>query len=149
MLPAQEIKKRSLSQRHNRFVFVTSPHPMLLWVTLLYNPELTPRWLPCYLDMQNLHNRQIVSSLAENERYPLVCFSLEAPHRCINVISSYIDPSQRQKLKIWVEQSQKLPSTSQLHLSKNLLKQQYKQIQSQMLQQAAAPQAVASASLKR
>ncbi|WP_066378659.1 MULTISPECIES: serine/threonine-protein kinase [unclassified Anabaena] len=134
MLPATEIHKRLNSQIHNRFIFVTSPHPMLLWVTLLYKPELEPKWLPCYLDMQHPQNRRLVTSLTNNPSYPLICFTLEPPHSCIQVLSSNIDPSQRQKLKIWVEQSQTLPSVNQPQLSKNLLKQQYKQMQSQMLQ---------------
>ncbi|HEY9802849.1 MAG TPA: serine/threonine-protein kinase [Leptolyngbyaceae cyanobacterium] len=135
MLPKKEIQLRANCQIHNRFLFVTSPHPMLLWVTLLYNQKLEPKWLPCYLDMQNTLNRQLVISLVNNASYPLICFTLEPPHSCIQILSSDIEPSQRQKLQIWVEQSQKLPPASQAHVSKNLLKQQYKQIQSQMLQQ--------------
>jgi len=134
MLPKKEIQQRANSKIYNRFIFVTSPHPMLLWVTLLYNQEQEPKWLPCYLDMQHPLNRTLVLSLADNETYPLICFTLEPPHRCIQVLSSNIETSQRQKLKIWVEQSQKLPPTSQPLASKNLLRQQYKQIQAHMLQ---------------
>ncbi|AFY47351.1 serine/threonine protein kinase [Nostoc sp. PCC 7524] len=150
MLPATEIRKRLNSKLHNRFIFVTSPHPMLLWVTLLHNQELEPKWLPCYIDMQNTHNRLLVTSLADNESYPLICFTLEPPHTCTQVLRSDIDPSQRQKLKIWVEQSRKLPPTNQPQSSKNLLKQQYKQMQSQILQQIASmSQIVASARLNQ
>ncbi|NDJ23364.1 protein kinase [Nostoc sp. B(2019)] len=134
MLPKQEIKNHALSSRYNQFIFIKSPHPMLLWVTLLYNRGLAPKWLPCYLDMQNFQNRKLVQSLAENEHYPLIFFTLEAPHTCTNVLSSRIELTQRQILKTWVEQSQNLPPSSQPHLSKHLLKQQYKQMQSQMLQ---------------
>jgi len=149
MLPSTEIQKRLHSQLHNRFIFVSSPHPMLLWVTLLHNQELEPKWLPCYLDMQSSHNRQLVTSLINNESYPLICFVLEPPHSCTQVLSSEIDPSQIQKLKLWVEQSQKLPPANQLQLSKNLLKQQYKQLQSQILKEIASmSQIVASANLK-
>ncbi|MHC5611675.1 MAG: serine/threonine protein kinase [Nostoc sp.] len=134
MLPKEEIKKYALSTRYNQFIFMTSPHPMLLWVTVLYNRQLAPKWLPCYLDMQNPQNLRLVSFLAENERYPLIFFTLEAPHSCINVLSSQIEPTQRQMLKTWVEQSRSLPPASQLQLSKQLLKQQYKQMQSRILQ---------------
>lgn len=134
MLPKQEIKNYALSTRYNQFIFMTSPHPMLLWVTLLYNRQLAPKWLPCYLDMQNPQNCRLVSFLAENERYPLIFFTLEAPHSCINVLSSRIEPTQRQMLKTWVKQSQSLPPASQPQLSKQLLKQQYKQMQSRILQ---------------
>jgi serine/threonine protein kinase len=147
MLPKQEIQKRVLCQRYNQFIFITSPHPMLLWVTLLYDQELGPKWLPCYLDMQNPQNRKLIYSLAEYGRYPLVCFTLEAPYSCINILSSHIANTQRQRLKLWVEQSKSLPKSDQALLSKNLLKQQYKQMQSRILQHLAAkPQVVAASS---
>ncbi|MEH2462087.1 serine/threonine protein kinase [Nostoc sp.] len=134
MLPKEEIKNYALSTRYNQFIFMISPHPMLLWVTVLYNRQVAPKWLPCYLDMQNPQNLRLVSFLAENERYPLIFFTLEAPHSCTNVLTSHIDPTQRQMLKTWVQQSQSLPPASQLQLSKQLLKQQYKQMQSRILQ---------------
>ncbi|MEA5513094.1 serine/threonine-protein kinase [Nodularia sp. UHCC 0506] len=142
MLEQKEIHKRAVCQVHNQFIWIISPHPMLLWVTVLYTPELGFKWLPCYLNMQNTQNHQLVSALADHERYPVVCFTLEAPHKCANVLSSYIDFNRRQMLKVWVEQSKNLPPSSKAHLSKNLLKEQYKQMQSQMLQQiAGTPQA--------
>ncbi|WP_392531843.1 serine/threonine protein kinase [Nostoc sp. C117] len=148
MLPKEEIKNYAFSTRYNQFIFITSPHPMLLWVTVLYNRGLTPKWLPCYLDMQNLANRQMASLLAENEHYPLIFFTLEAPNSCANVLSSRIEPTGRQMLKTWLQQSQNLPPASQPHLSKQLLKQQYKQIQSRILQHLESkPQVVLSGSI--
>ncbi|MEH1846935.1 MAG: serine/threonine-protein kinase [Nostoc sp.] len=134
MLSKQETKNYALSTRYNQFIFITSPHPMLLWVTVLYNRQLVPKWLPCYLDMQNPQNCRLVSFLAENECYPLIFFTLEAPHSCTSVLSSRIEPAGRQMLKTWVEQSQSLPPASQPQLSKQILKQQYKQVQSRILQ---------------
>ncbi|MEA5626365.1 serine/threonine-protein kinase [Nostoc sp. UHCC 0251] len=148
MLPKQEIKNYALSTRYNQFIFITSPHPMLLWVTVLYNRQLAPKWLPCYLDMQNPQNLRLVSFLTENEHYPLIFFTLEAPNSCTNVLSSRIEPTQRQMLKTWVKQSQSLPPASQSQLSKQLLKQQYKQIQSRILQHLESePQVVLSGSI--
>jgi serine/threonine-protein kinase len=148
MLPNQEIKNYALSTRYNQFIFVISPHPMLLWVTILYNRQLAPKWLPCYLDMQNPQNLRLVSFLAENEYYPLILFSLEAPHSCTNVLSSRIELTQRQMLKTWVQQTHSLPPTSQPQLSKQLLKQQYKQMQSRILQHLESkPQVVLSGSI--
>lgn len=133
MLSQQEIKNRADTKRYNKFIFITTPHPMLLWITVIYNRQLGPRWLPCYLDMQNNNIIKFVSALASNKFYPMLFFTLEPPHHCANILSSTIAPKQRQKLKIWVEESLKLPSSSQSHLSKQLLKQQYKQIQAQIL----------------
>ncbi|MCL6750887.1 serine/threonine protein kinase [Nostoc sp. CCCryo 231-06] len=148
MLPKQEIKNYALSTRYNQFIFMTSPHPMLLWVTVLYNRQLAPKWLPCYLDMQNPQNLKLVSLLAENEHYPLIFFTLEAPHSCTNVLSSRIEPTQRQMLKNWAQQIHSLPPASQPQLSKQLLKQQYKQIQSRILEHLESqPQVVLSGSI--
>ncbi|MEH1863650.1 MAG: serine/threonine-protein kinase [Nostoc sp.] len=148
MLPKQEIKNYALSTRYNQFIFITSPHPMLLWVTVLYDRQLAPKWLPCYLDMQNPQNLKMVSFLAENEHYPLIFFTLEAPHTCANVLSSRIEPTQRQMLKTWVQKTHSLPPASQPQVSKQLLKQQYKQMQSRILQHLESkPQVVLSRSI--
>ncbi|MCW5317290.1 protein kinase [Nostoc sp. KVJ3] len=148
MLSKEEIKNYALSTSYNQFIFVTSPHPMLLWVTVLYNRKLAPKWLPCYLDMQNPQNLRLVSLLAENEHYALIFFTLEAPHSCTSVLSSRIEPTQRQMLKTWVQQSHHLPPASQPQLSKQLLKQQYKQMQSRILQHLESkPQVVLSRSI--
>ncbi|MBE8998277.1 serine/threonine-protein kinase [Nostoc sp. LEGE 12447] len=148
MLPKQEIKNYGLSTRYNQFIFMTSPHPMLLWVTVLYNRQLAPKWLPCYLDMQNPQNLKMVGFLAENEHYPLIFFTLEAPHSCANVLSSRIEPTQRQMLRTWVQQTHSLPPASVPQVSKQLLKQQYKQMQSRILHHLESkPQVVLSRSI--
>ncbi|MBK1987524.1 serine/threonine protein kinase [Sphaerospermopsis aphanizomenoides BCCUSP55] len=134
MLPEQEINKRTDTKRYNQFIFITSPHPMLLWLTVLYNQPLGAKWLPCYLDMQNTQNIKLVTTLAANKSYPLIFFTLESPHNCTKILTSTIAPSQRQKLKTWVQQTQQLPSSSQAQASKQLLKQKYKQMQPQILQ---------------
>ncbi|WP_016951381.1 serine/threonine-protein kinase [Anabaena sp. PCC 7108] len=134
MLPQQEIINRAHTILHNQFIFITSPHPMLLWVTVLYGRQVVPKWLPCYLDMQNSQNLQLVSTLTNYTSYPLILFTLETPHTCANVLSSSIAPIQQKKLKNWVKQSQQLPSSALSQVSKKMLKHQYKQIQSQMLQ---------------
>jgi len=137
MMSQQQTDRYALSSCYNQFVLITSPYPMLLWVTLLYGRELSPKWLPCYLDMQNTHNHHLVRSLADNESYPLIFFTLEAPHFCANVISSRTDQHQRQMLNRWVEQSKRLPPSSGFQLSKNQLKHQYQQMQPQILQRLA------------
>ncbi|MBU7585315.1 MAG: serine/threonine protein kinase [Nostoc sp. TH1S01] len=146
MLPKQEIKKRVLCQRYNHFVFMTTPHPMLLWITLLYDQELVPKWLPCYLDMQNAQSQELVFALIEYGRYSLICFTLEAPHSCVTVINTHITNTQRQRLKLWSEQSKSQPQSDQALMSKNLLKQQYKQIQSHILEHLSSKPQVATAS---
>lgn len=134
MLSKQEIQVRTHPTRYNQFVFITTPHPMLMWITVLYNRDLGPKWLPCYLDMQNPYNLKLISRLAEYERYPIIIFNLELPHICANVLSSSIAPAQRQMLNNWVQQSQQLLPSNQAALGKKLLRQQYQQMQPQILQ---------------
>ncbi len=140
MMSKQEIQKRGLTARYNQFIFIGKPYPMLLWVTLLYSrvrvtsPKQNPntKWLPCYLDMQNQHHLDIVRSLSENDIYPIIFFSLQSPHTCINVLESRIDSRQQQKLKFWLQQINLLPTASSLRmdLSKKLLHEHYQKMRS-------------------
>ncbi|WP_235006736.1 serine/threonine protein kinase, partial [Calothrix rhizosoleniae] len=85
MLSQEEIANHSVSQRYSKLIFLASPHPMLLWLTVLYHPRYGPKWLPSYLDMQNYYNRQLLSSLVINEQYPVIFFTLEPLHYCAHV----------------------------------------------------------------
>jgi serine/threonine-protein kinase len=133
MLSQEEIANHAVSQRYSKFIFLSSPHPMLLWLTVFYHPKYGPKWLPCYLDMQNAYNRQLIFSLVAHAQYPVIFFTLEPNHDCANVINISIDATQLQKLKQWLEQSSQLPRCQQLPLSKRLLKQKYKAMQPQIL----------------
>ncbi len=134
MMSQQDIQSRLHSICYNEFVFLVSPHPMLLWLTALYQPKISPKWLPSYLDMHNPEHRFLVTSLAESKRYPLVIFSLEAPHHCSHITSAAIDSEQRQLLKTCLSKSENLRNSHQAQLSKQLLQEKYKQIQAQILQ---------------
>ncbi len=133
MLPQSEIQNYAYTTRYTRFIFITHPHPMLLWITLLYDRDLIPKWLPCYLDMQSSQNLKLVWSLAENESYSLLFFTLEPPHSCTNMFSISISPPQTQNLKNWVQQSKNITASTEITTSKNLLRQQYKQMQIEIL----------------
>lgn len=135
MLSQQQIEHYAFSRCDHQFAFVLYPYPMLLWVTVLHDrhQELSPQWLPCYLDMQNLRNHQLVLSLIEKEQYALTFFTLEVPHPCTKVMISRIDSQTQQMLKNWLKQSQSLAPVSGYHASKDLLKQQYREIQKKYL----------------
>jgi serine/threonine-protein kinase len=103
---------------------------MLLWITVLSNRQLEPKWLPCYLDMQNTQNLQMVSTLITTHSYRLVLFTLESAQKSVKILRSSINPAQQENLKPWVQQTQQLPFSSQPLVGKKLLKRKYKQIQS-------------------
>jgi eukaryotic-like serine/threonine-protein kinase len=137
MMPRQEIKQHTTSTHYNELAFIAVPYPTLLWVTLLHNREYGTKWLPCYLDMQNRQHLTLLQSLVECDRYPLICYTQEAPHSCMNVLAITITSQQRQMLKTWLKQCQTLPlaPAGKFQLSKNLLKQHYKEIQTRILSQ--------------
>ncbi|GAB1541289.1 serine/threonine-protein kinase [Scytonema sp. NUACC21] len=133
MLPQQEIVKRLLCTRYNQFLFIASPHPMLLWITLIHNRKHGPKWLPYYLDLKTSFGREVTNLLGQTGSYRLLFFSREAPSRCAHVLLSSIAPAQRQRLQDWVKMSATLISSADPQISKSLLKAEYEKIKSQIL----------------
>ncbi|MBD2777447.1 serine/threonine-protein kinase [Iningainema tapete] len=133
MLPLQEIQKRSVCTRYNQFLFITAPHPMLLWITLIYNRKSGAKWLPYYLDLKTSMGQEIACLLAQSGFYRLLFFAREAPSHCIHVMLSSIAPAQRQRLQEWIKMSNTLASSGDPQFSKNLLKTEYEKIKPQIL----------------
>lgn len=101
MLPMREIQKRMRCSRYNWFIFMEDPHPMALWLTVLYNQEHEPRWLPCYLDMKSSQGRQMARLLGQARQYRILFFSQENPRHCFTVQTSSIAPNQCKLLQDW------------------------------------------------
>lgn len=121
MLPKAEIEKRLVCTRYNQFLFMEAPHPMVLWLTVLYNRDHGPRWLPCYLDLKATLSRQMTMLLGNAGKYSLLFFPQESPRRCINVQTATIAPGQCKLLRDWANvsissQSQPVPDVSKDHL---------------------------------
>lgn len=138
MLPQQEIRQRSTCTRYNQFLFITTPHPMLLWITVIYNRQYGAKWLPYYLDLKNRHSQEIAQLLAAYGSYRLLFFTREIPQPCIQVLVSTIPSAQRQQLQQWAMVSQSLISAADPQVSKNLLKNEYEKIKSQILMKLTA-----------
>ncbi|MBE9128498.1 MULTISPECIES: serine/threonine protein kinase [unclassified Coleofasciculus] len=133
MLTKEDIQKRQVSTRYNQFLFLTSPHPMLLWITALHNREHGARWLTCYLDLKTSLGQKVVRILGENGSYRILFFALSEPERCATVMSSTIAPMQRKLLIQWANAGQAAPSVSQPQLSKRLLKQEFEKLKPKIL----------------
>ncbi|MCU0569639.1 MAG: serine/threonine protein kinase [Oculatellaceae cyanobacterium Prado106] len=111
MLPKHEIEKRMVCTRYNQFMFMEAPHPMVLWLTVLYNRQHGPRWLPCYLDMKTPQGRQMAMLLGNVGKYHLLFFAQENPSRCINVQSATIAEAQCRLLRDWASVGQSTTNT--------------------------------------
>lgn len=123
MLEEQDIETRMTSVRYNQFIFLASPHPILLWITLLFHPELGPRWLPCYLDLKSNTGQKIANLLAETGYYWILFFALEQPYKCRQLMSSTIAPSQCQRIKQWALNAQQLKGGNP-NLARKILKEE-------------------------
>ncbi|MBE9054160.1 serine/threonine protein kinase [Nostocales cyanobacterium LEGE 11386] len=138
MLPQGEIIKRLSCNLYNQFLFITAPHPMLLWITVIYNRKHGAKCLPYYLDLKTSLGQEIVCLLAQTGSYHLLLFAREVPDQCFHTLISQIDPAQPQRLQQWVAMSKTLVSSADPQLSKSLLKGEYEKIKPQILAKLAA-----------
>ncbi|NER78686.1 MAG: serine/threonine protein kinase, partial [Leptolyngbya sp. SIO1D8] len=122
MLPPAEIVKRLQSTRYNNFICTMSPHPMALWLTVLYSAQYGPRWLPCYLDLKTQSGQEMTYLLGQVGTYKVLFFSKEEPGRCAHVVSCNISPPQQKLLKEWVLAARNYPSIGDPKMSKNMLR---------------------------
>jgi serine/threonine-protein kinase len=133
MLSREDIQRRLLSTRYNQFLCSMTPHPMMLWITAIYDSAMGVRWLPCYLDLKDSRGQQMALLLGKTGYYPLIFFALEEPQQSANVMMLTIAPHQRQLMRDWVRASQKMLSASSAHISKNLLKVEFEKIKPEIL----------------
>lgn len=134
MLERDDILQYGSSTRHSQFLFMRSPHPMLLWLSVLYQQELEPRWLPCYLDLKTETGQQLVDLLVERGCYWLLFFAMRNPQRCQKMVSLGLSPEQRATLKEWASASQSLTG-SKPQVTKKLLKRELQALKPQLLAQ--------------
>lgn len=133
MLEQEDILNRAASIRYNQFLFLSSPHPMILWITVLYNQKFGPRWLPCYLDLKTDNGQEVASLLAESGEYRLLFFALEQPTKCRHLMTANIDPNQRKLLLDWTHTGQMNSSAGQPQISKRFLKQEFEKLKPKIL----------------
>ena len=128
MLDQQDIENRFLSTRYNQFLFVMSPHPMVLWITALHNAEHGTRWLPCYLDLKTSSGQRIARYLNELGYYRILFFAIESPESCQHFLSSTIAGAQRQKLYAWAKSSRTAEPQAEPQVSKQLLRREFENL---------------------
>jgi serine/threonine-protein kinase len=131
MLEKEDLLQYGSSIRHNEFRFMRAPHPMLLWLCVLYHREREPRWLSCYLDLKTETGQQLVRLLAERGRYWLLFFAMENP-RCQKMASLAIAPEQQAALREWADASQKMAGNKP-QMTKKLLKRELQKLKPQIL----------------
>lgn len=132
MLEQDDIKIRIASLRYNQFLYSPTPHPMLLWITVLYHKEFGPRWLPCYLDLKTPVGQRTARTLGESGRYWILFFALEGSDQCLNVITASIPPNQGKMLIEWANTGQMAPM-GKPQISKRMLKRELEKLKPRIL----------------
>ena len=132
MLDQKDILAYSMSNRYNQFIYMPNPHPMLLWLSVLYTRGQDPRWLPCYLDLKTPLGQQLTRLLAQRGRYWLLSFAMQHPQKCQKMTSLTIASEQRSMLVGWADTSQGLVG-SKPQITKKLLRQELKKIKPEII----------------
>lgn len=122
MLPPLEIAKRLQGTRYNTFICTMSPHPMVLWLTVLYRPRHGPRWLPCYLDLKNQAGQEMAFQLGQRGNYKVLFFSTQEPQKCVHVVTCTVSEPQQKMLQGWVISARTQLSVGSPSISKKMLK---------------------------
>lgn len=134
MLPQSEIQNLQVNKLYNRiyknFLCAMSPHPMVLWITAIYNQS--SRWLRCYLDLKTPLGQSMMRLLGDKGQYYVLLFALENPEQCAHVIPVKLHSPQCLLLQEWAITSQHRPSIGQPDMSKNLLKEEFEKLKPQI-----------------
>lgn len=133
MLPQSEVSQRLLNTRYNQFLCTIHPHPMVLWITTIYDPMSGPKWLPCYLDLKDARGEKAVQLLSQTGYYPLIFFSREDPEQPANVCTVPIAPYQKQIFQDWMRISRGAVVPGSAMTSKQMLKAELEKIKPNIL----------------
>jgi serine/threonine-protein kinase len=133
MFSQEEINRCRICTRYNHFLFAQGPHPSMLWLTVLYNRENGPRWLPSYIDLKTRYGQQLVRLLSETGKYRILFFAKEQPRKCANSLTSTIAPTQCKMFRNWVTMAQSGPNPHAYGTTKNQLKQALEELKPKVL----------------
>ncbi|WP_017651159.1 serine/threonine protein kinase [Fortiea contorta] len=126
MLPKQEITKFLDKIHATEFIAKMNVYPMLLWITVLYDPQVSmTRWLSYFLDIKDIKGQKTLRILAEKGYYHLLFFSLEEPHNCNHVMTLSLTASQRQQILNWLALNQESNEFISSKQAKIILKADY------------------------
>ncbi len=140
MLHQAEIQSRLLNTRYNHFLYLPSPHPMVLWITTIYDGIHGPRWMPCYLDLKDPRGQQLVTLLSETGYYLLLFFALEDPEQPANVMTLPIAAYQRQMFQDWLRMARQSIAVAPANTSKHALKTEFDKLKPKILRKLEASQ---------
>ncbi|MBW4521056.1 MAG: serine/threonine protein kinase [Scytolyngbya sp. HA4215-MV1] len=136
MLQEEEIETLKAYRLYNKvyknFLCSMAPHPMVLWLTAVYNRfhhiEKGPRWLRCYLDLKDPLGHEMLRLLSTQGEYQVLFFALEKPQNCAHVITVKLPMAQCNLMQEWVITSRNWHSIGEPTMSKNMLQAEFEKL---------------------
>jgi serine/threonine-protein kinase len=118
---------------YNHFLTINFPHPMLLWINLLYSRQHDLKWLPCYLDVQTELGSEIMRSLIKHKLYHILLFTLNNPQQYQEILKVSITQEKCQQLDNFWHKSISWKGKAQPEVSKQILKQKFAKVKAAIL----------------
>ncbi|MGY6528619.1 MAG: serine/threonine protein kinase [Cyanobacterium sp.] len=115
------------------FMFQPTPHPMILWVNLLYNRSYEPKWLPCYLDLKTDIGVQISTNLISQKKYYILLFELGNPSGYKHKLMVNVGEQKLKQLQDFVAQASSWHGEKQPEGSKIILRKQFESVKRTIL----------------
>lgn len=115
------------------FMFQANPHPMILWVNLLYNRNYEPKWLPCYLDLKTDIGYQISNNLISQKKYHILLFELGNPSSYQEKLTINLSGEKIKQLQNFVFKTSSWQGNKQPEASKIILKKQFESVKKTIL----------------
>lgn len=135
MLEAEEISQFNPQSTfcYSHFLFQSSPHPMLLWINLLYVKNYEPKWLPSYLDLKTELGYQILTNLTKNKTYYVLLFDINKPEKCQEILMGELSNEKREHLYNYLQKSGSWKGEKQPQISKRKLKEKFERAKDTIL----------------
>jgi len=115
------------------FMYQTQPHPMILWVNLLYSRGREPKWLPCYLDVKTDMGYQISINLINQAKHYILLFEMGNPQKYQRQLAVEINRDKVEKLQNFVVKTSSWNGDRQAETSKVILKKQFEAVKNTIL----------------
>ncbi|MCM1985251.1 serine/threonine protein kinase [Lyngbya confervoides] len=138
MLANAKIQQQFLPHRHIEFLVELDPHPMLAWVTVLYNDNGKMRSLPCFLDLAESQWQGMLTTLIQQGEYWFILYDAATPDRPIQVSSLKLSAAQRQQLQQSLTAASQRQHSRMPQMSKQKLRDRYQQLKASLPEKLAS-----------
>lgn len=113
---------------YNHFLFQNKPHPMLLWINLLYVNDYQPKWLPSYLDLKTSFGYKVLTNLINTPSYHILLFALNQPQQYQQIFTIELPKGKKQQLEMYLKESNSWQGEKVPQISKKKLKDKFEQM---------------------